>query len=135
MNRCARIKEDGERCRARAMEGSQWCYNHDPSRADERKRHARRGGEKGGNGRPGLPELRQIRREVREVMANTRAGSLDKDRASTILRGYHVLLRAVEAERRYIETDELLTRLEALEEQARERRGPRDPSRSRTAGR
>lgn len=133
--RCSFIKGDGSRCKKSATDSSGLCFSHSPHHQQSRTETARRGGKSGGNGRPGLPELRQIRREVREVVAKTEAGRLDKSRASTVLQGYHVLLRAIESERRYIETDELLVRLEALEEQAKERRGPRDPSRSRTAGR
>lgn len=129
MSRCARIKEGGERCKARAMEGSTYCYNHEPSRAEERKRHARRGGEKGGNGRPGAPELRQIRREVRSVISAVEGFSLDESRGRVMLQGYRVLLHAVEAERRVIETDDLLVRLEAVEARQTGRSGPRRSSR------
>jgi hypothetical protein len=125
MSRCARIKEGGERCKARAMEGSTYCYNHEPSRAEERKRHARRGGERGGNGRPGQPELRAIRREVRGVIEAVESRTLDESRGRAVLQGYRVLLQAVEAERKVIETDDLLVRLEEIERRQTGRSGPR----------
>lgn len=40
---CKAIKADGTRCRAGAQEGQDWCYNHDPSRAEERRTNASAG--------------------------------------------------------------------------------------------
>jgi hypothetical protein len=40
MSVCAAIKPDGLRCKARAMKGSQWCFNHHPDHSDERRRNA-----------------------------------------------------------------------------------------------
>ena len=37
---CAAIKQDDVRCRARAMKGYAYCYNHHPGFADERRLHA-----------------------------------------------------------------------------------------------
>ena len=52
MTRCTAIKPNGERCKGRAIQGSEWCWNHDPAHADERRRHGSRGGKRGGRGRP-----------------------------------------------------------------------------------
>ena len=37
MGVCAAIKPDGVRCRARAMKGYAYCFNHHPEFADERR--------------------------------------------------------------------------------------------------
>ncbi len=49
---CAGIKADGGRCGAQAMRNSQWCIGHDPEQAEARRRHASKGGKRGGRGRP-----------------------------------------------------------------------------------
>ena len=51
MHRCAAIKANGERCKADAMSGAEWCYSHHPDRAEQRSRNASRGGKSGGRGR------------------------------------------------------------------------------------
>jgi hypothetical protein len=56
---CAAIKPDGARCKARAMKGSQWCFNHHPDYSQERQRNASKGGRRGGRGRPG-PQLHTL---------------------------------------------------------------------------
>ena len=50
---CEEIKSNGERCRAMAMAGSQYCFFHDPSAAEARKAAQRQGGQ--GNGSAVLP--------------------------------------------------------------------------------
>jgi len=41
---CEWIKDDGSRCRARAQEGSRYCFFHDPDMESERKEAQQRGG-------------------------------------------------------------------------------------------
>jgi len=43
---CSAIKTGGERCQARALTSSSWCYFHDPESAEDRIAASRRGGEK-----------------------------------------------------------------------------------------
>ena len=50
---CSAITAAGRRCSARAEAGLEWCWNHDPSRAEERRINAHAGGEPApGAGRP-----------------------------------------------------------------------------------
>src|SRR5215210_392398 len=65
MSLCTAITQDGGRCKARAIKGSQWCYNHHPDHSEERQRHASKGGKRGGRGRPAKAEhqgLREIKK-------------------------------------------------------------------------
>src|SRR5215212_9641130 len=114
--RCAAIKDGGERCKALAMEGATHCYAHDPRRADERRRNAKRAGEVGGNGR-GRPrgELAQVRLELRRVIEDVRANKLGTGAGSVLSQLYGTLLRCIEQERRSAELEELVERLETLE--------------------
>ena len=42
MNTCRSKKRNGEPCTLPATQGSAWCWNHDPNRAEERSRNASR---------------------------------------------------------------------------------------------
>ena len=99
MSSCARIKGDGERCGARAMEGAEWCYGHDPARAGERKRNARKGGKSGGRGRP-QTETASLKKEIRSVIGGVLGGQIPQGRGAVVLQGFNTLLRAHELERR-----------------------------------
>jgi hypothetical protein len=46
---CERIKHDGQRCQAKAMAASQYCFFHDPSTAKARRAAQRQGGQANGS--------------------------------------------------------------------------------------
>jgi hypothetical protein len=45
-DQCHEVKANGERCRAKTLTGSRWCFFHDPASAKKRTAASRRGGEK-----------------------------------------------------------------------------------------
>ena len=115
MSRCTAIKASGERCKGRAIEGSEWCWNHNPDHADERRRHGAKGGKRGGRGRP-QAELSDIKERLSELADDVLEEKVD--------RGV-VYLRAVSVELKVKEQQELIERLEALEEGLEQNRGSR----------
>jgi hypothetical protein len=80
---CGAIKANGERCIARAIDGAEWCYNHHPDYADERKRNAKRGGKTGGRGRayPATRELTRLAERLERTADQVISGNMDKGRA------------------------------------------------------
>jgi hypothetical protein len=90
MSKCSAIKLNGERCRGIAATGSDYCPAHDPARAEQRKRNAR----KASRSRGGGSELKDLKRGIRTVTAAVLSGRLDKGRAAVGLQGYNLLLRA-----------------------------------------
>jgi hypothetical protein len=52
MGICSAIKANGQWCGGRAIDGSQWCWNHNPAHVEARRRNASKGGRRGGRGRP-----------------------------------------------------------------------------------
>jgi hypothetical protein len=58
MPTCAGIKRDGGRCTVSVAPGAQWCFNHDPARAEERRRNAARGGRGKASGEVGRVKAR-----------------------------------------------------------------------------
>ena len=121
MRRCEALKGDGTRCRARAMEGFQWCFSHRPDLAEQRRRNAEKGGRAGGRGRGGVSGVAQVRGEIRGVLSGVLSGTINRSVAAVCFQGFNSLLKAYETERRLRELDEIEERLEALE--AREAAG------------
>ena len=121
MGRCEAITKAGSRCQGGAMEGSSWCYSHDPALAETRKSNARRGGKTGGRGRSSLTETEEAKKYIRGLVARLLRGEVERDIATSAFQGLNVLARFLELERRIRETEDLLPRLEALEESAEQR--------------
>jgi hypothetical protein len=115
LSRCTAIKASGERCKGRAIEGSEWCWNHHPSHADEHRRHGSKGGKRGGRGRP-QAELGDIKRRLSDLADDVLEGRQDKGVAAVASQVLNVYLRAVSVELKAREQQELIERLEALEE-------------------
>ena len=120
MVRCAGIKRDGGRCAA-IVDGS-FCYQHDPARAEERRRNASRAA----RSRPSR-ELGAIKQRLSDLADDVLEGRQDRGVAAVASQVLNVYLRAVSVELKAREQLELIERLEALEEsleqRKRERRG------------
>src|SRR3712207_5849268 len=94
MPRCRGEKRDGGRCAA-IVEGS-FCYQHDPRKADERRRNASKGGRSKGGG----TELAELKKQVKDLARDVLAGEADRGRAAVANQLYNTLIRAVEQERK-----------------------------------
>jgi hypothetical protein len=97
--------------------GEEWCYNHDPARAEERRRAASRAGKS----KPSR-ELAGIKGLLAEltgrVLGKEGKEPLETGRAAVANQLINTRLRAVELERKLKETEEFEERLEALERAA-----------------
>jgi hypothetical protein len=111
MARCAGIKRDGGRCTAIVGGAQTYCYQHDPARAQERSRNA----SKAAKSKPSR-ELRAVKDQLRNLADQVLAGEVEQNRAGVASRILGVFLRAVEQERKIIEQEEVLERIEALEQ-------------------
>lgn len=108
MNECAANKPNGARCKVRAMKGSRWCYNHDPATEAQRKRNAAKGGRTGGRGRPSSTnEVVELRQKLRQLAEDTLNGRIEVNVAAVVNQIYNTQLRAVQQQRRNLETEEL----------------------------
>jgi hypothetical protein len=125
MKRCEALKGDGTRCQGKAMEGFQWCYSHRPDLAEERRRNARRGGKTGGRGRTHTDEATDAKRIIRGLIAKLLRDEVEPLVANSIFTGLNVMARYVEVGLKIREQEELVERMEALEEalQSRSDRG------------
>ncbi len=114
----------GGRCKGIAIDGFGLCHAHHPDRAEQRRRAASKGGQRGGRGRPGA-DLSDLKREVRAVIAGVLEGKVPQGPGAVALQGYNTLLRAAKVEMDIREQTELIERLEALEEASEGQRGGR----------
>ena len=76
---CSGTKRDGTPCTLPAMAGSSWCWNHDPSRAQERRRNASRAAT--AKHISVARELREVRELIWELL-----GLTINDRLSIVVR-------------------------------------------------
>lgn len=109
MNRCRGIKSNGEQCTLTVEPPDAYCWHHAPERAEQRRRSA----SKAGSSKPSR-EIRDLKAEIRDLIADVKAGDLDRNNAAVMIQGYRVLKDLVELERRAYETDELAAAVEEL---------------------
>ena len=124
MSLCNGIKADGGRCRAQATRNSEWCIGHDPDQADARRQRASKGGKRGGRGRP-TSELARLQRRFEELADMVLAGEVDRAAgavAGQLLNGARACVRDGLTAR---EQEELVERLEQLEEGLQAQKGSR----------
>ena len=115
MGKCSSITQVGTACKGTPIEGSQWCYVHHPDHAEERRRHGARGGKRGGRGRPQV-EVNTAKERLWTLAEDTLAGKVDKGVAAVINQILGTYLRACSVGLDVEERQELLARIEDLEE-------------------
>jgi hypothetical protein len=100
---CRATKPDGSSCQAAALPGSDFCFFHDPDRADERREANAAGGRQGKMKTldAAAPDIKvescqDVVRLISETINQVRRGQLDPRVANAI--GYlaNVLIKAVE---------------------------------------
>ena len=126
MVKCTASKRDGSPCSLPAQGPNGLCWAHNPAHADAR----RRGASRGGRSKPGS-ELHMLKQKLIQLGDNVLAGKVARGEAAVASGCYGIAIKAVEAEvkvrelldSRLVETqlrvqeqNELIGRLEELEE-------------------
>src|SRR5829696_874202 len=122
MSHCSSIRADGGRCRAQAITDTDWCFNHHPEYDAARRRRATKGGKRGGRGRPSV-ELARLQARFEELAEAVLSGDVERSIGAVVgqlLNGARACVRDGLAAR---EQEELVARLEALEEALETRAG------------
>src|SRR5215208_5171605 len=122
MRTCSGIRTDGGRCQAQPMRNSEYCLNHDPSRAEETRRRSSKGGKRGGRGRPRV-EVANVKTQLQELADAVRDNEINRADAAVVSQILNVLLRAITIEAQLREQEEFAQRLEALEAALAHRKG------------
>jgi hypothetical protein len=106
---CSAITRAGTRCQRSAEGQNGLCFAHDPKNAERRRRTASRGGRGKAN-----REFATLKEEIKGVIANVKAGELDRNDAAVMIQGYRALKDFIALERQVRETDELAAEIEDL---------------------
>ncbi len=114
MSKCSGITQAGTACKGIPIDGSSYCYVHHPDHAEERRRHGKKGGKRGGRGRPRV-ELATIKERLSGLADDVLEGRVDRGDAAVVSQVLNVYLRAVGVELKVREQSEILERIEALE--------------------
>ena len=134
MSVCAGTKRNGTACTLPATQGSTFCWNHDPARAEERSRNASRAASaKHSSVAQELREIREVIWELLGVLISDRLPYKVRKELQSIVQLLQCYLRAAELEMRGAEKPleanldvagfkaQVVDRIETLEEQERER--------------
>ncbi len=124
MNRCLGTKRDNSPCTVTVEPPKTYCWWHDPANAETRKQAASKGGKRGGRGRP-IAELGSLRDENADIRRRLLGGELLPNVAAVAVQSLNVDIRAVAATLKAREQEELMGRMEALEEALEQRKGER----------
>ncbi len=117
---CTATKRNGEPCTLPSTGSSGLCWAHDPANAERR----RRGQSKGGKNKPSR-ELAGVKQRLSDLADDVLEGRTDKGVAAVASQVLNVYLRAVSVELKARDQEELVERLEALEETLEQRKGER----------
>jgi hypothetical protein len=115
MAKCAAITSAGTTCKAIPMSGEVYCYVHHPDYQEKRRVEGRKGGKRGGRGRP-LREVADAKKEIRRVIQALEDGKIERGIGAVMFQGWSLMLKALETERNNIETTELAQQVDELEQ-------------------
>ena len=119
---CTAITGSGTRCKGIAIDSSGLCHAHHPDRAEARSRAAKRGGKRGGRGRPSS-ELARLQARFEELAEKVLTGEVKRAEGAVAGQLLNFARACVATRLKAVEQEEIIARLEALEEdlQARAR--------------
>lgn len=118
--KCSAIAVSGQRCKSIAITGSDYCHGHHPDRAEARRIAARKGGKRGGRGRPAV-EVHELRGQLEDLYSSVLTGMIEPKVGAVLSQIANSRIRLIEADLKAREQLELETRLETLEAQLEEK--------------
>ena len=114
MPRCAGKKGDGTPCERIVGSSQEYCYAHNPSYAENRKKAASKAARSPAKSRS-TTEIREIKGRLKDLYAAVLEGRAERAAAAVANQIANTQLRAIELERRVHEQDELEGRWGELE--------------------
>ncbi len=83
MAKCTAITRGGEPCKGIAIDSYSLCFAHHPDHAAARQRAARKGGRRGGRGRP-VAEMAGIKQRLSDLAGGVLEGEVDRADAAVV---------------------------------------------------
>ena len=111
---CNAITGSGTRCKGIAIDSSGLCHAHHPDRAEQRRRHASKGGRRAGRGCP-VAELASLRTENADIRGRLLGDELAPNVAAVAVQSLNTDARLIVAGLKAREQEEILERVEELE--------------------
>jgi hypothetical protein len=118
MPRCAGSKPNGTPCERIVGASQDYCYSHDPERSEERHRAA----SKAGRSKPSK-EIQDIKQRLSDLASDVIDGAIDRGDAAVAGQLLGTVVRAIATELKVKEQQEILERLEVLEQMQEEQKG------------
>src|SRR5215203_4674347 len=100
---CPAIARSGERCKKRITPGDSFCSQHDPSRAERRRRAASKAGKLSSP----YGENADLRRQALEMLQEVRKGKFPPERAYAIASLGNLILNSLRVDLKAREQDEI----------------------------
>jgi hypothetical protein len=111
---CSAITRAGTRCKGTPIDASGLCFVHHPEHVEARKRAGRKGGKRGGRGRP-VVELANIKAKLEDLAESVLEGEVDRGDAAVAGQLLNYAVGAMRAGLKAKEVEEIEGRLEELE--------------------
>ncbi len=124
MTQCTAIKPGGERCKGVPIDDSGLCYSHHPDTKAERQANGRRGGKRGGRGRPSV-ELKRLAKRLEDLADRVLSGEVDRSLAYTAGQLLNFARGCVKDSLDARDKEEFEERLEELERQLEKQKSNR----------
>jgi hypothetical protein len=112
MTKCAAITRAGSRCERIVGAEQSYCFSHDPTRQEERKRNAALGGKAKA---ASLGEVSRVKAHLRALADSTLEGETDTRVAAVVTQIWNTYLQALRAEMKAKELEVHEERMEELE--------------------
>jgi hypothetical protein len=109
MPRCSGSKPDGSPCERIVGASQEYCYSHDPNRAQERHRAA----SKAARSKPNR-ELINVKDRLRDMIDGVYDGTMDRGDAAVCGQLFNALIRAIGMELKVKEVEELTHEIEEI---------------------
>ncbi len=110
---CEATTRYGTPCTRTPIPGKRLCHSHDPEYAEVRKQNSRAGGRAAKS--PFNDEINEVKTVLWELIRQTKAHEIQPQLGSTVIQAANTILRAIDFQRKIVEQDEVLERLDALE--------------------
>ena len=114
MVQCAGYKRNKSRCTATANPLSGFCWWHDPAHAEQRKRAASRGGK--ARTYSETADTHAVKDQLQSIADRVLGGDLESQLAYAATAALNGKLRALEILRKWREQEEIIQRIEVLEQ-------------------
>jgi hypothetical protein len=124
MSRCLGTKRDKSPCTVTVEPPQNYCWWHDPANAEVRKQAASKGGRRSGKGRP-QTEIARISARIEGIAEGVLSGEIDSKRGAIAGQLLNYVLGGLRIGLQAREQEELIERLEALEEGIHEKKRSR----------